>query len=241
MRKHYVHSHTLSYSNSDTSCRDNCEFSSQIDLTQNATSVQHTFTTCKWLSCTAACGGGIFFQSSSSEATLTVTDSQFLSCKATYSRGGGIYTFGSVTLTLTSTLFHSCSALSIGDYGSGGIELDSPSSHPHISQCIFVSCIAGNDGGAFGIFGGSFSQSSIGLIDTYCLSCHSQNSANGGGGASEMWENTHITGISNSLFTSCTSLCIGVLWPLVLIHIRILHSSTSASLQETLPQLEMMR
>ena len=209
MRSHYVYVLPLSYSNSDTSCRDNCEFSSHIDLTQNKTSVQHTFNTCKWLSCTADSGGGIFFQSSSSEATLTVTDSQFLSCKAIDTRGGGIHIIGSVTLTLKSTLFHSCTAVSNGDFGAGGVELDSLTSHPLISQCSFVSCISGNDGGGLCFLSGTFSQDSLALEEDKFISCQSQNSDNGGGGASEIWMNTQITGISNTLFVSCSSLCVG--------------------------------
>ena len=138
MRKHNP-IHSFHSFNADVSSRRNeFEFWSSLNLTNNHTDVEHTFISCKWISCTGNSGGGIYYQKSDSRATLTIKKGEFYLCKATVSRGGGVYVDGINTIIIEETLFHTCTAAAQYNAGGGGVEIVSLQSAPNIEQTSFL-------------------------------------------------------------------------------------------------------
>ena len=209
MRNHYIYSLPLFHSNSDPYCRYDCAFTSQINLTENATSIQHSFTSCKWKRCKAPIGGAIYFTPSNSQSSLIITDSQFLSCEATSTLGGGLYLSGVGTLQITKSSFALCTAQATEDSGGGAMQFEKTSVSLLISSNDFVECSSENDAGSISCTQSTFTQSCCPFVNNRFVSCHSKNSTNGGGGGILLWSNPTAFGVSNNIFARCTSLLMG--------------------------------
>ena len=83
--------HSLEFhSNSDSSCRTDCEFTT----TPHTLTSSASFSSCKWISCTGENGGGIHLKANNNSfITLSVMEGEFISSTAS-NRGGVIYAEG---------------------------------------------------------------------------------------------------------------------------------------------------
>ena len=195
---------TFPYSNSDSTCRDYCDFSSPVNLTENATHVEHTFISCKWTSCTGNSGGGIYYQKSDSRATLTIKKGEFYSCEASPNRGGGIYAEGIDTATIEDCLFYGCIAEAGNDYGGGAIQLWNIQQPFAVERTTFISCESKNDGGAISAaYCPKWHETSI--VDSLFIHCTVTNSIGSDGGSLMVWESSAAIGCSNTLFANSYS------------------------------------
>ena len=204
MRNHNQLFHNENYNGDSESCRKECEFTSQINLTDNTTHVDHTFICCTWRRCEASSGGGIFYQNNNPEASLTITYGQFFACIATDARGGGIFAEGLKTFTVHNALFSCCSAGGSPDCGGAGMEIESVTTPPTIESCVFLSCISSNDGGGMGIWHSpSFQQKCI--VCCNFIHCEAQHSSSSDGGSLIVWYSNAAIGCSNVLFADSHS------------------------------------
>ena len=204
VRKHTPFSPSLSShssNNSESSCRDDCLFTTTgIELSTSA-----TFTLCKWCQCKAEYGGGIYLSVTSSSIKLVVLKGEFHSCRATKYEGGGIYAKEIQEISVSNSLFSSCSCASEEDYGGAGIELWSIQNPLRIQETSFLLCHSANDAGGLGIWSSPpFQQTCI--LDCCFVGCTaSPNTGNNDGGCLMIWYSNAAIGCSNTLFADSHS------------------------------------
>ena len=162
------------------------------------------FISCLWKDCKASSGGGIFYQGTRTEASLTIIDGEFFSCKATTAHGGGIYAQGLNTIVVRNMLFSSCSAGGTPDYGGGGVEMVSITTPPKIHCCLFLSCISNNDAGGMGILNSPRYQTNC-IFECFFLACEGKHSSSTDGGSLMVWSSNGAICCSNTLFTDSRS------------------------------------
>ena len=159
-----------------------------------------TFTSCIWRQCEAQNGGGIYLNVSNSAVSLTVTKSEFHSCKADPYRGGGIYLEGIGKVKIIETLFHECTCKATNDAGGGGIEMWNIQKSPTIERADFISCESGNDGGGLGIWKSPVYQDTC--VKGCCfVECKSSNATSSDGGGLMVWNSSAAICCSDTLFS----------------------------------------
>ncbi|KAH7815288.1 uncharacterized protein MONOS_10705 [Monocercomonoides exilis] len=111
-----------------------------------------SFLLCEWVDCTAPQGGALYVHENEN-TILTVENSSFTRCKASSTRGGGIFALKISECIVLHTTFVQCSAAATPDYGGGAITIENINIQPIVDDCSFHSCFSGNDGGAIELSG----------------------------------------------------------------------------------------
>ncbi|KAH7827693.1 uncharacterized protein MONOS_12177 [Monocercomonoides exilis] len=164
-----------------------------------------SFSSCEWDGCSSTKGGGIFCHDNF-QADLKVESSSFVSCKATSSRGGGIYALNIGKCLIYQTNFSLCTASGIfTDHGGGGVQIEEVTTQHIFENCIFSNNGASNDGGGASILNSYATiQSDCVLFCTF-VNCRCNNTLNGNGGGLELWGAQTPAVVRSCLFHKCTS------------------------------------
>ncbi|KAH7819892.1 uncharacterized protein MONOS_1805 [Monocercomonoides exilis] len=117
-----------------------------------STTETQTFKNAEWIECSADCGGALYVHDNPN-ATLTVENSSFVKCKATSTRGGGIYALNIGECTVKHSVFEECYCASSTDYGGAGAEVEELNVQVLFENCMFRNCLSQNDAG--GLFIGT--------------------------------------------------------------------------------------
>ncbi|KAH7829869.1 uncharacterized protein MONOS_1433 [Monocercomonoides exilis] len=189
----------------------NCTFlqSERVDwkmknTERNETTQNQSYVNAEWNGCSAPCGGALYVHDNSS-ATLTVENSSFVKCNATYTRGGGIFALNIGECTVKHSTFDGCFCASSEDCGGAGVEIDVLHIQARIENCFFKDGWSGNDGGGIGMWGVRATKTSDSVLGCFFKNCSGHNSTNGDGGGVLYWTAVDFVVIKNCLFQGCSS------------------------------------
>ena len=206
----------FSYLLHSNECEQNCEGkdfgNKQVTLDSSST---YTFISCFWKDCTGTKGPAISFQYMPT-SSLIVNSCIFIHCisfaTAREDGGGAINAYKVQSVSIISSLFHSCSCVSLSSSASqirygGGVQLYSVTESLLVDTCTFLFCAAVDDAGGLGIFCCGGIENSFPVQNSRFVSCACPDSS----GAYEYCNNTCRV-CSSCLYCGCTSEKGGASW-----------------------------
>eukprot|EP00770_Monocercomonoides_exilis_P014726 MONOS_14672.1-p1 / transcript=MONOS_14672.1 / gene=MONOS_14672 / organism=Monocercomonoides_exilis_PA203 / gene_product=unspecified product / transcript_product=unspecified product / location=Mono_scaffold01046:50-3775(-) / protein_length=1242 / sequence_SO=supercontig / SO=protein_coding / is_pseudo=false len=175
---------------------------------RNSTTETQNFMNAEWNGCSAPCGGALYVHDNSN-ATLTVENSSFVKCKATSTRGGGIFALNIAECTVKHSKFVECSCIITDNYGGGGAEIEGLTVQVFFENCFFKDDISGDDGGGLGIWSSKTTKSKDCILDCSYINCTGLNNTDSYGGGIISWGPVDKIVTKNCLFQSCDAIYCG--------------------------------
>ncbi|KAH7816059.1 uncharacterized protein MONOS_2568 [Monocercomonoides exilis] len=172
---------------------------------QLSTTRSQYFNLCEWVGCTAECGGALYVHDNQ-EATLTVLNSSFSNCKATKTKGGGIFGFNISEVAVNNSQFEKCTSAALqDDGGGGGVSCNYISTQVISSNCLFEDGWSGNDAGGISILYCTFSKQEIGIMGCFFRNCSGNDETSSAGGGCDVLDAEPKMCCHSCCFVNCYS------------------------------------
>ena len=160
-------------------------------------------------------GGAIYF-ADQSEGTLTVTNCFFEHCEVSISQGngngGGAIYAGSVSkVNIVCSSFIRCRCNNTNRSDGGAIGLYNILTHPRVTACTLLFCMAEDDGGAMSLWSSSGDANQLFCDQSFFLQNTASGSTDPGGGCIILYHSTALP-CSNCLFCDSTAFYGGALY-----------------------------